>query len=314
MSYAVSALYKFVELEDFQDIQKPLLDECQKNSILGTLLLAPEGINGTIAGPEEGMKNILAWLRKDPRLSDLIVKHSHASEKPFHRMKVRLKKEIITLGVEDANPSKKTGVMVPPDEWNELVEDPEVLVLDTRNTYETHIGTFENAVDPETECFTEIKDYIKDNLDDRKDRKIAMFCTGGIRCEKLSSHMLNNGYKNIYQLHGGILKYLEEIPEEESRWKGDCFVFDHRVSVGHGLKEGEHIRCHACGHPLDAEDCKDPSYEEGVCCPYCLNHPDSEKRAALLERQRQIRLAKARGTDHIGMKMPSKTKQDTCTA
>lgn len=312
MSYAVSALYKFVELEDFREIQKPLLEECQKNGILGTILLAPEGINGTIAGPEEGMKNILAWLRKDQRLADLEVKHSHASEKPFHRMKVRLKKEIITLGVEDANPCAKTGVLVPPEEWNELIDDPEVFVLDTRNTYETHIGTFENAVDPETQCFTEIKDYIEHNLADKKDRKIAMFCTGGIRCEKLSSHMLNNGYKNIYQLHGGILKYLEDIPETESRWKGDCFVFDHRVSVGHGLREGEHIACHACGHPLDSEDCQDTSYEEGVCCPYCHENPDPEKLAALRERQRQIRLAKARGADHIGMKMPSKDKEETC--
>lgn len=304
MTYAVSALYKFVDLPDFRDIQKPLLDQCLENGIIGTLLLAPEGINGTIAGPEEGMQILLAWLRSDPRFEDMEVKHSQASEKPFHRMKVRLKKEIITLGVENANPSQITGVMVPPAEWNALIADPEVFVLDTRNTYETHIGTFERAVDPETGCFTEIKEYIAKNLSDKKDRKIAMFCTGGIRCEKLSSHMLNDGYENVYQLHGGILKYLEEIPEEESLWKGDCFVFDHRVSVGHGLKEGEHVRCHACGHPLDAEDCQEPCYEEGVCCPYCHENPDPERIAALRERQRQMQLAQSRGKEHIGMKMP----------
>ena len=304
MTYAVAALYKFVDLPDFREIQKPLLNACQENEIIGTLLLAPEGINGTIAGPEEGMKIILDWLRNDSRFADLEIKHSHASEKPFHRMKVKLKKEIITLGVEDTNPSEKTGVLVQPADWNALIEDPDVFVLDTRNTYETHIGTFENAVDPKTECFTEIKDYIAENLEDKKDKKIAMFCTGGIRCEKLSSHMLNNGYENIYQLHGGILKYLEEIPEEESLWKGDCFVFDHRVSVGHGLKEGEHVRCHGCGHPLDSEDCQSTNYEEGVCCPYCYENPDPVRVKALRERQKQMKLAKSRGQEHLGVKMP----------
>ena len=304
MTYAVSALYKFVDLPDFREIQKPLLDQCLENGIIGTLLLAPEGINGTIAGPEAGMHILLASLRSDPRFEDLEVKHSHASEKPFHRMKVRLKKEIITLGVENANPSEVTGVMVPTSEWNALIEDPEVFVLDTRNAYETHIGTFERAVDPDTQSFTEIKEYIEKNLSDKKDKKIAMFCTGGIRCEKLSSHMLNDGFENIYQLHGGILKYLEEIPEEESLWKGDCFVFDHRVSVSHGLKEGEHVRCHGCGHPLDSEDCQSAQYEEGVCCPYCHEIPDPERIAALRERQRQMVLAQSRGMEHIGMKMP----------
>ena len=303
MAYHVAALYKFVQLDNFRDLQKPLLAECQRNGIIGTLLLAPEGINGTIAGTEEGMGEILAYLRKDPRLADIVVKHSRAANKPFHRMKVRLKKEIVTLGETEAKPHEQTGHLVPPKEWNDLIGDPEVFVLDTRNTYETHIGTFQGATDPQTQSFTEIKDYIADQLDDNKDRKIAMFCTGGIRCEKLSAHMLNQGYKNIFQLHGGILKYLEEVPEENSRWKGECFVFDHRVSVGHGLKEGGYIACHACGHPLDSEDCQDPAYEEGVHCPYCSENPDPEKVAALRERQRQIQLAKKRGAEHIGLKM-----------
>jgi UPF0176 protein len=302
--YHVSALYKFVPLDDFRDLQKPLLDECQGNGIVGTLLLAPEGINGTIAGSEKGMAEVLAYLRRDPRLADIIVKHSHATERPFHRMKVRLKKEIVTLGETDAKPYEQTGRLVQPEDWNELIEDPEVLLLDTRNTYETHIGSFQGAIDPRTFSFTQIKDYIAENLDDDKDRKIAMFCTGGIRCEKLSSHMLNHGYKNIFQLHGGILRYLEEVPQEQSLWEGECFVFDHRVSVGHGMKEGEHIACHACGHPLDSEDCQDPAYEEGVHCPFCSENPDPEKLDALRERQRQIQLARERGTEHIGLKMP----------
>ena len=303
MPYQIAAFYKFARLDDFKELRSPLLETCRNLGISGTILLAPEGINGTIAGSETSIGSIVAHLRSDPRLENLVFKFSNAGANPFNRLKVRLKKEIVTLGVPDVDASEKTGQPVPASEWNQLVEDPNVYLLDTRNAYETAIGTFENAVDPKTESFGEIVDFVNEELAQDKGRKIAMFCTGGIRCEKLSAHMLEQGFEKVYQLSGGILKYLEEVPEEESRWKGACFVFDHRVSVEHGLQEGEHTMCHGCGRPITQEDCKTDAYEEGVSCPHCADELPEEKRSALRERQRQVRLAQRRGTGHIGQKI-----------
>ncbi len=300
MGYKVAAFYKFVRLDDFEHLREPLLETCRSLGLSGTILLAHEGINGTVAGPEEGIDSLLAHLRADHRLTDLQAKFSAAAEDPFRRIKVRLKKEIITLGAPGVDAAGKTGIHVPPDQWNELIADPDVYLLDTRNTYETAIGTFENAVDPNTESFGEIKDFVDTELGRDKGRKIAMFCTGGIRCEKLSAHMLQQGFEKVYQLSGGILKYLEEIPEEDSRWRGDCFVFDHRVSVGHALEEGAHTMCHGCGRALDEEAHKHEDFEEGVSCQHCADTLPKEKRYALRERHKQVRLAAIRGSTHIG--------------
>ena len=302
MRYKVAAFYKFVRLEDFKDIRKPLLETCRNLELSGTILLASEGINGTVAGSDAGIDALVDYLSRDHRLQDLVFKFSHANEEPFRRIKVRLKKEIITLGASGADATLRTGTHVPPAEWNELISDPEVLLLDTRNTYETAIGTFENAVDPKTESFGEMVDFIDSNLANKKKQKIAMYCTGGIRCEKLSAHMLEQGFDQIYQLSGGILKYLEEIPEANSNWKGDCFVFDHRVSVSHGLAEGSHTMCHGCGRALDDKARSNKAYEKGVSCQHCAGSVTDEKRRALRERQKQVDLAKERDTKHIGQK------------
>ena len=303
MHYKVAAFYKFVHLDDFRKMRSSLLEACQRLELVGTILLAKEGINGTIAGSPESITKIFVHFKEDSRMQNLQVKYSGAKEKPFHRIRVSLKKEIISMGVAGVDPSKRTGQHVSAEEWNQLITDPEVVVLDTRNTYETAIGTFENAVDPQTESFSNIVEYVDKNLAHDKGRRIAMFCTGGIRCEKLSSHMLEEGFKEIYQLSGGILKYLEVTPEEKSRWKGDCFVFDHRVSIGHELQEGNHTMCHGCGYPLTAEDRHATGYEKGVSCPKCVDSLTKEKRDGLRERQKQIQLAKKRHTDHLGQKI-----------
>jgi len=241
MTYKVAALYQFVALPDFREIRDPLHAICTDLGIRGTLLLAQEGINGTVAGTEEGIDALIAELREGRlfhgRLDNLELKFSAATEMPFKRMKVRLKKEIVTLGDPQADPTRRVGIYVPPSEWNALIGDPDVILLDTRNDFEVGMGTFEGAVDPRIKTFSEFKDFVQKGLDPAKHRKIAMFCTGGIRCEKASSYMLNQGFEEVYHLKGGILKYLEEVPEAESRWKGGCFVFDERVSLGHGLVE-----------------------------------------------------------------------------
>jgi UPF0176 protein len=234
MSYVVAALYQFVTLEDHAQMREPLLAECKRLNIIGTLLLAREGINGTIAGSREGIDAILAYLRSDARLSGLEHKESFTTSVPFKRMKVRLKKEIVTLGVPGIDPNEKVGTYVSPEQWNELINDPSVIVIDTRNDYEVQAGTFKNAINPRTRSFRQFPDFVKSELGDAKNRKIAMCCTGGIRCEKASSYMLEQGFKEVYHLKGGILKYLEEVPSEQSLWEGDCFVFDDRGVVGHG--------------------------------------------------------------------------------
>ncbi len=298
--YLTVALYKFVSLPDYKALQAPIEAECERNNIKGTLLLADEGINGTIAGLPADIYNVLNYLRKDPRFDDLEHKESYADQHPFYRMKVRLKKEIVTLGVPGVSPTKKVGTYVKPEDWNALISDPDIILIDTRNDYEVDIGTFKGAVDPKTTTFREFPEYVAKNLDKTKHKKVAMFCTGGIRCEKASSFMMDQGFEEVYHLQGGILKYLETVPEETSMWEGECFVFDQRVAVKHNLEVGEYDQCYACRHPLSPEEMKSEQYAAGISCPYCYEKVSEEKRASLKERQKQVLLAKQRGQAHIG--------------
>ncbi|MFL9709335.1 rhodanese-related sulfurtransferase [Methylobacillus sp. Pita1] len=296
----VAALYKFVSLPDYQEIQPGLLALCNAQGIKGTLLLAEEGINGTVAGSREAIDVLLAYLRQDPRFADIDHKESFTDEMPFYRMKVRLKKEIVTLGVPGIDPNKKVGTYVKPEDWNALISDPDVIVVDTRNDYEYEIGTFKGAIDPATTTFRQFPDYVRNNLDPAKNKKVAMFCTGGIRCEKASSYMLEQGFEEVYHLQGGILKYLETVPKEQSLWEGECFVFDQRVAVRHGLEVGDYDQCFACRHPISAADMASPKYVKGISCPRCYDKLSAEKRASIEERQRQIEIARQRGEEHIG--------------
>lgn len=296
----VAALYKFAQLPDYQKMQPGLLDFCVQQGLYGTLLLAEEGINGTVAGTRAGIAAMIAFLKADPRLADLEHKESYADEMPFTRMKVKLKKEIVTLGVPGINPNEKVGTYVAPEDWNALISDPDVLVIDTRNGYECDIGTFRGAIDPKTTTFREFPAYVRQNFNPAKHKKVAMFCTGGIRCEKASSLMVSQGFEQVYHLQGGILKYLEKIPSSESLWEGECFVFDQRISVGHGLKVGEFEQCHGCRHPISPEDKASVKFIEGVSCPHCFDNQSEEKRARFAERQKQAELARKRGKLHIG--------------
>ncbi len=300
--YLTAALYKFVSLPNYQALQAPILAACQERRIKGTLLLALEGINGTIAGAPEDIQALLAYLRSYPEFSDLEHKESYADKHPFYRMKVKLKKEIVTMGVAGIDPNQVVGTYVKPEDWNALISDPEVVLLDTRNDYEVHIGTFKGAVDPKTTTFREFPEYVAQNLDKTKHKKVAMFCTGGIRCEKASSFMKQQGFEEVYHLLGGILKYLETVPKEQSMWEGECFVFDQRVAVKHGLEVGDYDQCYACRMPLSPEELKSPRYTPGISCPHCYDKTSEEKKAALTERQRQVILAKKRGENHIGEK------------
>lgn len=298
-SYLVAALYKFVTLPDFAALQAPLLDVCRENDVMGTLLLAQEGINGTIAGQPAGIHAVLAWLQSRGEFSDLDVKLSHAEDAPFYRMKVRLKKEIVTLGVDGIDAANEAGTYVNPADWNALISRDDVLLVDTRNDYEVAIGTFEGAQNPKTNSFRELPQWVEAKLEAAPDTKIAMFCTGGIRCEKSTALLKSKGYDNVFHLKGGILKYLEEMPEAESLWHGDCFVFDQRVSVRHGLEVGDYDMCHACRMPVSAAEMEDPRYIKGVSCPYCHDTQDATQRARFEERQKQMELAAKRQAPHI---------------
>lgn len=302
MSYCVAALYHFTALKDYTSLRPPLQDMCDLLGIKGTLLLAKEGINGTIAGTDSAIAEILLFLRADPRLVDLDHKESRARDMPFYRMKVRLKKEIVTMGVEGVDPNEIVGTYVDPQDWNALITDPNVVLIDTRNDYEVDIGTFKGAINPQTETFREFPDWVADNKDRLSKPKIAMFCTGGIRCEKASAFMKTKGYDEVYHLKGGILKYLETIPEKDSTWEGECFVFDQRVAVGHGLKQGQYDQCFACRYPITEDDKQSRLYVKGVACPRCHNKMSEEQRARFAERQKQIALAKQRGEIHMGRK------------
>lgn len=304
----VAAIYKFVKLADCESLRAPLLAQCDALGITGTLLLAKEGINGTIAGSRAGIDQILAYLRNDPRLSDLEHKESAADHPPFYRMKVKLKKEIVTMGVTGIDPTELVGQYVKPEDWNALISDPDMLLIDTRNDYEVDVGTFRGAVDPRITTFHEFPEYVKKNFDPQKQPRVAMFCTGGIRCEKASAYMLQQGFSEVYHLQGGILKYLENVPAEQSLWQGECFVFDQRVAVGQGLAPGHYELCYGCSRPITAEEKASPKYQAGVSCPHCFDALTPEKRAAALERQKQVELARQRGEAHIG-KRGKKAKQ-----
>jgi UPF0176 protein len=302
LPYKVMALYKFADLPDAEALQPLLAKFCCARDIKGTLILAPEGINGTVAGTPEAIDALATYLQTDGpflgRLDGAEIKYSSAATMPFLRMKVRLKSEIVTLRAPEANPAKTVGTYVQPKDWNALIERNDVVLVDTRNDYEVGLGTFTKALDPATKSFTEFKDFVAQNLDPARDKKVAMFCTGGIRCEKASSYLLSQGFEEVFHLKGGILGYLEQVPETQSRFEGECFVFDERVSVGHGLVLGDATLCRACRHPLTAEDRADPAYHEGIACPHCAG--DTQKHAAATERQRQMDLAKARGLAHLG--------------
>ncbi|MDF2177631.1 rhodanese-related sulfurtransferase [Aliiglaciecola sp. CAU 1673] len=299
-SFVVCALYKFVTLDNFEALRQPLLNEMEAQGIKGTLLLAKEGINGTVSGTEEGIKALLDWLNTDERLNPISFKISYDKEQPFHRTKVKLKKEIVTMGVEGIDPRRVVGTYVKPSEWNALISDPEVVVVDTRNDYEIEIGTFKHAINPNTKTFREFPQYVAENLDPAKHKKVAMFCTGGIRCEKSTAYLKEQGFEEVYHLEGGILKYLEEVPKEQSLWQGDCFVFDNRVAVNHDLQRGDFDQCYACRLPITDEDKQSPLFEQGVSCPKCHGTHSDEQIARFREREKQVRLAKERNEEHVG--------------
>ncbi len=296
----VAAFYKFVELPDYQQMRPGLLQRCTDLGLLGSILLAAEGINGTVSGPPRSVRRLFERLRQDERLQDLHYKESWAERQPFYRMKVRLKKEIVSLGVDGVDPSLKVGEYVAPQDWNALISREDVRVIDTRNHYEYHLGSFKGAEDPNTDSFRDFPQWVAQHLDPSKDRNVAMFCTGGIRCEKATSYLLDLGFENVYHLDGGILNYLETVDVQDSLWQGDCFVFDNRVTVDHHLAEGDYEVCPACRMPLSAEDRESPLFELHVSCPRCHGRLTEKKRAGLLERAKQIRLATERGEQHIG--------------
>jgi UPF0176 protein len=291
MNQVIITFYKFVPLSDYRDVRESLLALCQQQQIKGTILLAAEGINATIAGTRSSIDAILGHLRADPRFADLEHKESLAAKPPFGRLKVRLKKEIVTLGVPTVNPLDRVGTYVKPQDWNQLIAAPDVLLVDTRNDYEVEIGTFRGAIDPGTHSFTEFPNYVNSHLDPQQHKKVALFCTGGIRCEKATSYLLAQGFEEVYHLQGGILKYLEEVPATESLWEGECFVFDDRVAVKQGLEIGSYQLCWGCGHPLSPEDLTSPHYEPGICCHRCYRDLTPKQRASREERWRQ-RLSK----------------------
>ncbi|NJM49943.1 MAG: rhodanese-related sulfurtransferase [Sphingomonadales bacterium] len=310
----VAALYRFAAFEAPEKIQPPLLRLCKQNAIKGTLLLAHEGVNGTIAGTADAIAAVVEHIRSLPGCDDLDVKYSSAKEMPFYRMKVRLKNEIVTLGVDGIDPTREVGTYVHAKDWNDLISDPDTIIIDTRNDYEVGIGSFEGAINPKTKAFRDFPKWFRDNraaLTARTNNpKFAMFCTGGIRCEKSTAFLKAEGIDEVYHLEGGILRYLEEIPEEDSKWRGECFVFDERVSVGHGLALGEKQLCHACRRPIDAADMASEYYIEGISCPHCHEERSDEDRRRFAERQKQIALAKKRGEQHLGAELNSESPDD----
>ena len=309
----VAALYKFVRLPDFRELREKLAQFCDKQSLKGTLLLAEEGINGTVAGSREDIDSFLCFLRQDPRFSDLEHKESYVYEMPFYRMKVRLKKEIVTMGIPGTDPNQLSGSKVDYKQWNELISDPEVFVIDTRNEYEYEIGTFKNAISPHTKTFREFPEFVNREMNTKKHKKVAMFCKGGIRCEKATNYLMTKGFEAVYHLNGGILKYLEEVRkearnearkedcQEENLWEGDCFVFDGRVAVDKNLEQGNYEQCFACRMPLSKEELQSDKYEKGISCPHCIGSLTDEKYMRVSERQRQVELAENRQQKHIGL-------------
>ena len=295
----IAALYRFVRLDNFAELRQPLLRLMLDNQVRGTLLLAAEGVNGTVAGTRANVECLLDFLRQDERLRDFDCKLSGDDEMPFYRSRVKLKREIVTMGVENIDPANG-GSYVSPADWNELISDPEVTLIDTRNDYESAIGSFENAIHSNTKSFRDFPAYVAQNLDPKKHRKVAMFCTGGIRCEKSTAYLRQQGFDQVYHLQGGILKYLEEVPAKNSRWHGECFVFDNRVSINHALEKGSYDQCHACRLPITDTDKASDKYQAGVSCPACYGTKSSQQRAGFREREKQVQLAGTRGEHHIG--------------
>lgn len=309
-AFIAAAFYQFVELPDFEMLRAPLLQLCERLGVKGTVLLAAEGINGTIAGRPDDVREVLRFLRNDPRLAALEHKESGAAEMPFLRMKVRLKREIVTLGVPEVNPARMAGTYVKPEDWNALLDDPDVVLVDVRNDYEVELGTFKGALNPQTKSFSELPQWVAQETALRKKPKVAMFCTGGIRCEKSTAFLRMAGFEQVYHLQGGILKYLEVVPETESRWEGECFVFDERVAIGHGLKQGRYELCRSCRMPLSEADKTSPNYIAGVSCPKCYSMRSEEKKRGLAERHRQVQLAKQRNDAHLGVPQERRQKLD----
>jgi len=298
--YVTCALYKFVTLPNFAALRAPLLKTMIDNHVFGTLLLAAEGINGTVSGTRENVDTLLNWIAQQPGLDPIDCKESYDDQIPFYRSKVKLKKEIVTMGVEGIDPKQVVGTYVQPSEWNALISDPDVILVDTRNDYEVAIGTFKNAVDPKTKTFREFPAWAKQHLDRSRHKKVAMFCTGGIRCEKSTAYMKQQGFDEVYHLDGGILKYLEQVPKEQTLWQGECFVFDNRVAVDHDLKRGSYDQCHACRMPVTELEKTLHSYVEGVSCHHCFDTVDEQQKQRFAERQKQMELARTRGEKHIG--------------
>jgi UPF0176 protein len=297
--YLVATFYKFTKIDDLAALQKTIEACCIENDVRGIVLLATEGINSTISGPRNGVLAVLEFLRQDQRFDGLTWKESIAKELPFRKLRVRLKKEIVTMGVEGIDPERLVGTYVTPQEWNELISDPNVIVVDTRNDYEVEIGSFKDAINPDITSFGELPKWIQENIDIEEQPQVAMFCTGGIRCEKSTALLKEAGVENVYHLEGGILKYLEKMDEEQSLWSGQCFVFDERVSVGHGLETGEYVLCRACRHPICDEDKSSTKFIEGVSCPRCHDQTSDEQKARFAQRQKQIELARIRGETHM---------------
>lgn len=295
----IAALYRFVQLDNFESLRQPLLQHMLDNQVRGTLLLAAEGINGTVAGSETGVASLLEYLRQDPRLRDFDCKYSFDDKMPFYRSRVKLKREIVTMGVEGISPAN-AGSYVDPADWNQLISDPEVTVIDTRNDYESAIGSFDGAICPNTRSFRDFPRYVADHLDSKQHRKVAMFCTGGIRCEKSTAYLREQGFDEVYHLRGGILNYLAQVPEAESMWQGECFVFDNRVSVNHALEKGSYEQCHACRLPITEDDKNSEMYQAGVSCPACFDKKSETERRRFQEREKQVGLARERGEQHIG--------------
>ena len=310
--YLVASLYKFVSLPDYEELRITLRDVCESNGIRGTLLLAEEGINGTVAGSEKGVRELLSWLRAHPRFADLEHKESWSEEAPFQRLKVRLKREIVTLGVEGVDPTRTVGTYVDPKDWNRLIEDPEVLVIDTRNTYETDIGSFRDSTIPKTDDFRQFPSWFAEQ-GLPKDQKLAMYCTGGIRCEKATSFLKDKGFEEVYHLKGGILRYMETVAPRDSLWGGECFVFDDRVSVDHQLQPGPYVLCHACGRAVDPIGTQSVHYRAGVSCARCVDETTEAQKERFAERARQVELAESRGERHLGVphRAPSSRKMRT---
>ena len=306
---AVAALYRFVRLDDYESMREPLLNFCTERGVKGTLLLAHEGVNGTISGGKTAIADVLSYLRSDERLTDLDCKFSYHEERPFLRMKVTLKREIVTMGLAGVDPNQSVGRYASPEEWNELVDDPECLVIDTRNDYEVEIGSFRGAINPGTKSFRDFPAWVDENLDPQKHKKVAMFCTGGIRCEKSTSLLVSKGFDDVWHLKGGILNYLEQTPEASTRWEGECFVFDSRVAVNHQLEKGQYDQCFACRFPLDDAQKESPQYVPGVSCPRCHDAHSADQKKRFSERQRQMALSRQRGEVHLGATPPARQRQ-----